>query len=229
MAYRPLDAPNRSGPSMKMRSQNLTVLTVPLQFSAGAPLMVLPWGAICSPPAGVPERQRAEERLRMMMENCDVDRTRREGPEPAGPPRATHTPTSPTALINQPHPPNCPPKEFVPAEERGSPSVFTPAGAAPPSTAHVDMYGNPDSKVEYEIMEEEEEHKELGGLAFELEVVDPAPEQVDTAALELMDIDEYKGQDPELETESEAMSSEENQEQFESSSGSSGSDPDWVP
>ncbi|KAI6700065.1 hypothetical protein NL676_014389 [Syzygium grande] len=41
----------------------------------------------------------------------------------------------------------------------------------------VDMEGNPNSKVEYEIVEEEEEHEELGGLAFESEVVDPALEQ----------------------------------------------------
>ncbi|KAI6673508.1 hypothetical protein NL676_001414 [Syzygium grande] len=90
------------------------------------------------------------------------------------------------------------------------------------------MEGNPDSEVEYEIVEEEVEHEELGGLAFEPEVVDPAPEQADAEAPEPMDIDEYEEQDLELETESEAMSFEEDQEQFESSSESSGSDPDWV-
>ncbi|KAI6677421.1 hypothetical protein NL676_038217 [Syzygium grande] len=86
------------------------------------------------------------------------------------------------------------------------------------------MDGNPDSKVEYEIVGEEEEHEELGGLAFEPEVVDPALKQA-SAAPEPMDIDEYEGHDPEPEMESEAMSFEEDQEQFESSSESSGSDP----
>ncbi|KAI6677871.1 hypothetical protein NL676_038667 [Syzygium grande] len=34
-----------------------------------------------------------------------------------------------------------------------------------------------DSGVEYEIVDDEEEHEELGGLAFEPEIVDPIPEQ----------------------------------------------------
>ena len=38
------------------------------------------------------------------------------------------------------------------------------------------MEDSPNSDVEYEIVEEEEEHEELGGLAYELEVVDPVPE-----------------------------------------------------
>ncbi|KAI6703093.1 hypothetical protein NL676_012229 [Syzygium grande] len=45
-----------------------------------------------------------------------------------------------------------------------------------PSRYHVDMEGNLDSEVEYEIVEDEEQHEELGGLAFEPEVVDPVPE-----------------------------------------------------
>ncbi|KAI6678505.1 hypothetical protein NL676_039301 [Syzygium grande] len=65
------------------------------------------------------------------------------------------------------------------------------------------------SDIEYEIVDDEEEHEELGGLAFEPEVVDPIPEQVDAKAPEPMDIDEHVQQDPEPETESEAMSSEE--------------------
>ncbi|KAI6668837.1 hypothetical protein NL676_007059 [Syzygium grande] len=92
------------------------------------------------------------------------------------------------------------------------------------------MEGDPNSKVEYEIVEDEEEHEELGGLAFEPEVVDPVPEQVNPDAPEPMDIDEHEEeQDPEPETESEDMSSEEDQEQAESSAESLGSDPDWVP
>ncbi|KAI6704067.1 hypothetical protein NL676_013203 [Syzygium grande] len=87
------------------------------------------------------------------------------------------------------------------------------------------MEGNPYPKVEYEIVQEEIEHEELGGLAFEPEVVDPAPEQADAEAPEPIDIDEYEEQDPEPETESEAMSSEEDQEWLECSSESSGSDP----
>ncbi|KAI6706405.1 hypothetical protein NL676_009367 [Syzygium grande] len=74
------------------------------------------------------------------------------------------------------------------------------------------MEGDPDSEVEYKIVEDEEEHEELGELAFEPEVVDPVPEQADADALEPMDINEYEEQDPEPETESEAMSSEEDQE-----------------
>ncbi|KAI6680184.1 hypothetical protein NL676_034065 [Syzygium grande] len=35
------------------------------------------------------------------------------------------------------------------------------------------MEGDPDSGMEYEIVEDEEEHEELGGLAFEPEIVDP--------------------------------------------------------
>ncbi|KAI6706044.1 hypothetical protein NL676_009006 [Syzygium grande] len=83
-----------------------------------------------------------------------------------------------------------------------------------------------DSDVEYEIADDEEEHEELGGLAFEPEVVDPIPEQADAEAPETMDIDEHVQQDLEPETESEAMSSEEEPEQPESSSESSSSDPD---
>ncbi|KAI6698039.1 hypothetical protein NL676_018158 [Syzygium grande] len=89
------------------------------------------------------------------------------------------------------------------------------------------MEGNPDSEVEYEIVGDEEEHEELGGLAFELEVVNPVLEQADADAPEPMDVDDTEEQDMETETESEAMSFEENQEEPESSSESSGSDPDW--
>ncbi|KAI6702952.1 hypothetical protein NL676_012088 [Syzygium grande] len=91
------------------------------------------------------------------------------------------------------------------------------------------MEGNLDSEVEYEIVEEEEEHEELGGLAFEPEVVDLAPEQADAQAPEPMDIDEYEEQDPEPETESEAMSSEEDQEQPRALLESPSSNPDRVP
>ncbi|KAI6670211.1 hypothetical protein NL676_005096 [Syzygium grande] len=79
------------------------------------------------------------------------------------------------------------------------------------------MDGDPDSEVEYEVMEDEEEHEEFGGVAFEPAVVDLAPEQADAEAPEPMDLDGYEEQDPELETESEAMSSEDDQEQFVSS------------
>ncbi|KAI6671397.1 hypothetical protein NL676_006282 [Syzygium grande] len=91
------------------------------------------------------------------------------------------------------------------------------------------MEGGPDSEVEYEVMEDEEEHEEFGGIAFEPEIVDPktkwgsgrqAPEPMD---------DGYDEWIPEPESESEAMSSEEDREPPESSSESSGSDPDWVP
>ncbi|KAI6670939.1 hypothetical protein NL676_005824 [Syzygium grande] len=44
-----------------------------------------------------------------------------------------------------------------------------------------------DSGVEYEIVDDEEEHEELGGLAFEPEIVDPIPEQADAEAPEPMD------------------------------------------
>ncbi|KAI6701129.1 hypothetical protein NL676_015453 [Syzygium grande] len=91
------------------------------------------------------------------------------------------------------------------------------------------MEGDPDPGMEYEIVEDEEEHEELGGLAFEPEIVDPVPEQADPDAPEPMDIDEYEEQDPDPETDSEAMSSEGDQESSESSLESSGSDPDWVP
>ncbi|KAI6688790.1 hypothetical protein NL676_025618, partial [Syzygium grande] len=53
----------------------------------------------------------------------------------------------------------------------------------------VDMEGNPNSEVEYKIVEDEEEHEELGGLAFEPEVVDPVPEQAAAEAHDPMDID----------------------------------------
>ncbi|KAI6694014.1 hypothetical protein NL676_021724 [Syzygium grande] len=90
------------------------------------------------------------------------------------------------------------------------------------------MESNPDSEVEYEIVEDDEEHEELGGLAFKPEVVDPVPEQAVAEVPEPMDIDEDEEQDPELEIESETMSTEEEPEQSESSSESLGSDPDWA-
>ncbi|KAI6680616.1 hypothetical protein NL676_034497 [Syzygium grande] len=91
------------------------------------------------------------------------------------------------------------------------------------------MDGDSTSEAENEGVEDEEEHEEFGGLAFEAEIVDPAPEQAGPEAPEPMDVDGYEEQDPEPESESEAMSSEEDQEPPESSSESSGSDPDWVP
>ncbi|KAI6674182.1 hypothetical protein NL676_002088 [Syzygium grande] len=91
------------------------------------------------------------------------------------------------------------------------------------------MEGNLDFEVEYEIVKDEEEHDELGGLAFEPKAVDPVSEQAVAKTLEPMDIDKAEEQDPELEIESEAMSSEEDQEQSENSSESSGSDPNWCP
>ncbi|XP_056159960.1 uncharacterized protein LOC130135278 [Syzygium oleosum] len=60
----------------------------------------------------------------------------------------------------------------------------------------VDMESNQDSEVEYEIVEDEEEHEELGGVAFEPEVVDPIPEQVYAEAPEPMDIAEAEEQEP---------------------------------
>ncbi|KAI6695420.1 hypothetical protein NL676_023130 [Syzygium grande] len=84
-------------------------------------------------------------------------------------------------------------------------------------------------RVEYEIVDDEEEHEELGGLAFEPEIVDPIPEQADAEAPEPMDVDEHVQHDPEPETESEAMSSDEELEQSESSSEPSSSDPNWEP
>ncbi|KAI6678502.1 hypothetical protein NL676_039298 [Syzygium grande] len=89
------------------------------------------------------------------------------------------------------------------------------------------MEGDPDSEVKYEIVEDKEEHEELGGLAFESEVVDPVPEQADADALEPMDVNDAEEQDMEPKTESEAMTSEEEPEQPKSSSESSSSDPDW--
>ncbi|KAI6682324.1 hypothetical protein NL676_036205 [Syzygium grande] len=77
-----------------------------------------------------------------------------------------------------------------------------------------------------EIVEDEEEHEELGGLAFEPEIVDLVPEQVVAETPEPMDINEDEEQDPEPETESEATSTKEEPKQSESSSESSGSDPD---
>ncbi|KAI6705982.1 hypothetical protein NL676_008944 [Syzygium grande] len=47
-----------------------------------------------------------------------------------------------------------------------------------------------DSDTGDEILEVKEVHEELGGLAFEPEVVDPVPEQADVEAPESMDIDE---------------------------------------
>ncbi|KAI6680524.1 hypothetical protein NL676_034405 [Syzygium grande] len=43
----------------------------------------------------------------------------------------------------------------------------------------IDMEDSLDYDVEYEIVDDEGEHEELGGLAFEPEVVDPIPEQAD--------------------------------------------------
>ena len=40
-----------------------------------------------------------------------------------------------------------------------------------------------DSDVECEIVEDEVEHEELGGVVFELEIVDPIPEQADAVNL----------------------------------------------
>ncbi|KAI6696828.1 hypothetical protein NL676_016947 [Syzygium grande] len=62
------------------------------------------------------------------------------------------------------------------------------------------MEGGPDSEVEYEVMEDEEEHEEFGGLAFEPEIVDPIPEQADAQAPEPMDVDGYEGGIPEPES-----------------------------
>ncbi|KAI6705703.1 hypothetical protein NL676_008665 [Syzygium grande] len=92
----------------------------------------------------------------------------------------------------------------------------------------VDMHDT-DSDTGHEFAEDDEEHEELGGIDFELEMVDPVPEEADAEALEPMDIDEDEEQDPEPKTESEAMSSEEESEQSKSSSKLSSSDPDWVP
>ncbi|KAI6699938.1 hypothetical protein NL676_014262 [Syzygium grande] len=72
----------------------------------------------------------------------------------------------------------------------------------------MDMESNQDSEVECEIVEDEKEHEELSGLAFEPEVVDPIPEQADAENPEPMDIAEVEEQDPEPETNSEAVSSE---------------------
>ncbi|KAI6693626.1 hypothetical protein NL676_021336 [Syzygium grande] len=69
------------------------------------------------------------------------------------------------------------------------------------------MEGNQDLEVEYEIVENEEEHEELGGVAFELEIVNPVPEQANAEAPASMDTDEDEEQDPEPGIESEAMSS----------------------
>ncbi|KAI6677621.1 hypothetical protein NL676_038417 [Syzygium grande] len=92
------------------------------------------------------------------------------------------------------------------------------------------MEGYPDSEVEYEIVEDEEEHEKLSGLAFESEVVDPIPEQADADALEPIDVDDAEEQDLEPETELEAMTSEEEPEQPKSSSESLSSNPaDWEP
>ena len=60
----------------------------------------------------------------------------------------------------------------------------------------VDMEDNQDSEIEYEIVEDEEEHEELGGVAFELEVVDPILEQADAEAPEPMDIVEAEEHEP---------------------------------
>ena len=60
----------------------------------------------------------------------------------------------------------------------------------------VDMEDNQDSEVEYEIVDDEEEHKELGGIAFEPEVVDPIPEQAGVEAPEPMDLAKAEDQEP---------------------------------
>ncbi|KAI6707669.1 hypothetical protein NL676_010631 [Syzygium grande] len=91
------------------------------------------------------------------------------------------------------------------------------------------MEGDPDSDVEYEIVDDEVEHEELGGVDFEPEIVDPVSEQVDAGAPEPMVIDEDEEQDSTPETKSEAMRSSEESEPSKSSSESLGSDPDWVP
>ncbi|KAI6676487.1 hypothetical protein NL676_037283 [Syzygium grande] len=91
------------------------------------------------------------------------------------------------------------------------------------------MESDPDSEVEYEIVKDEEEHEELGGLAFEPEVVDPVLEQADAGAPEPMDVDDTEEQDMEPEIELEAMASEKEPEQLESSFESSSSNPDWEP
>ncbi|KAI6707281.1 hypothetical protein NL676_010243 [Syzygium grande] len=59
------------------------------------------------------------------------------------------------------------------------------------------MEGNPDSEVEYEIVKDEEEHEELGELAFEPEVVDPVLEQAVAEIPKPKDIDEDEKQDTE--------------------------------
>ncbi|KAI6705981.1 hypothetical protein NL676_008943 [Syzygium grande] len=71
---------------------------------------------------------------------------------------------------------------------------------------------NIDSDTRDEILEVKEEHKELGGLAFEPKVVDLVLEQADVEAFEPMDIDEDEEQDPEPKTQLEAMSFEEEPE-----------------
>ena len=76
----------------------------------------------------------------------------------------------------------------------------------------VNMEDHQDVEAGYDLMEDQEEQGELGGLAFEPEVVDPPPEQADTEVPEPMDADEHQ-----------------ERESSDSSSDSSGSDPDWAP
>ncbi|KAI6688837.1 hypothetical protein NL676_025665 [Syzygium grande] len=91
------------------------------------------------------------------------------------------------------------------------------------------MEGNPVSEVEYEIVADEEEHEELGGVDFKTEIVYSIPEHANAKVSEPMDINKDEEQHLEPKTKSEAVSLEEEPEQSESSSESSSSNPDWVP
>ncbi|KAI6691708.1 hypothetical protein NL676_019418 [Syzygium grande] len=88
-------------------------------------------------------------------------------------PLATATSTPPRCLVS-----------LIGAAWIGKTSVFG-------DVVDIDMEDSLDSGVEYEIVDDEEEHEELGGLAFEPEIVDPIPSKVDAEAPEPMDVDEH--------------------------------------
>ena len=92
----------------------------------------------------------------------------------------------------------------------------------------IDMEASDSFDVAPEISEEDEE---LGGVNFEPAIEDPVPEPMEEEAVDPMDVEiDFPPPVPEAESESgDAMSSEEDPVISESSSESSGSDPDWIP